>query len=229
MGLFGGGDRKTTNEDNRIINDYANASWDNSVRNEYSNELNGDFNNNTGTITMVDPNAIEGALSISENAMGLADSVVGANTYVADSAMKNNTLLADSAMGHIKSANSDSLTFADGVVNNALDSVNGIAGDSLEMAQSMGAYSIDAAMNFADNAIYQQQSNNELVLALAGNAREQSAENNQALTDGFEQMMQFTEQFSRSDGAAVAETNTKTVGFMVAGLVAVMLLAKGLK
>tara|TARA_Y100000994_G_C15703663_1_gene446405 strand:+ start:4108 stop:4863 length:756 start_codon:yes stop_codon:yes gene_type:complete len=251
MGLFGGGDRKTTNEDNRIINDYANASWDNSVRNEYSNELNGDFNNNTGTITMIDPNAIEGALSISENAMGLADSVVGSNTYLADSAMNNNTLLADSAMGHMKSVNSDSLTFADGVMSNALDSVNGIAGDSLEfasgaldsgfdsmrglagdsmaLAQSMGAYSIDAAMNFADNASFQQQSNNELVLALAGNAREQNAENNQALTDGFEQMMQFTEQFSRSDGAAVAETNTKTVGFMVAGLVAVMLLSKGLK
>ena len=240
MGLFGGGDRKTTNEDNRIINDYANASWDNSVRNEYSNELNGDFNNNTGTITMIDPNAIEGALSISENAMGLADSVVGANTYLADSAMNNNTLLADSAMGRMAGVNADSLEFADGVMGDALSTVNGIAGDSLEFAsgaldsgfdaaQNMGMFSIDAAMNFADNASLQQQSNNELVMALAGNAREQNAENNQALTDGFEQMMQFTEQFSRSDGAAVAATNTKTVGFMVAGLVAVMLLVKGLK
>lgn len=213
MGLFGGGNSKktTTNNDNRVVNDYANASWDNSVNHEYLQETNGDFNNNTGNITMIDPNAIEGALSISEN-----------------------------AMGRMAGVNADSLNFADGVMSNALSSVNGIAGDSLEFAsgaldsgfdaaQNMGMFSIDAAMNFADNATLQQQSNNQLAMALAGNAREQSAENNQALTDGFEQMMQFTEQFSRSDGAAVAATNTKTVGFMVAGLVAVLFLSKGLK
>lgn len=204
MGLFGGGNSKntTTNNDNRVVNDYANASWDNSVNNEYLQETNGDLNNNSGTITMLDPNAINGALDI----------VSGANQLAGD-AIESNTLLADSAMAHMKGVNSDSLTFADGALNTAIGSMENVSG-----------YSIDAAMNFADNATLQQQMNSDLTLALAGNARAQSSETNQALTDGFEQMMQFTEQFSRSDGAALAETNSKTVGFMVAGVLGALFL-----
>lgn len=237
MGLFSSSKRSTTNNDNRVINDYANATLDNSIDNssEYYSELNGDFNNNTGTITMIDPNAIEGALEISGQAMGLADNVTENAMYsvgeTASEAMANNTALSSYAIGQntdlagyvVDEAGSmldSSLTFADEAFTTAADSMTSFNTSALQLTDNMSQRGLDGALAVHDSALNQVAMGNDLALGLASNARAQSSETMDALGDGFEQMMQFTEQFSRSDGAALAKTNMETVAVLaVAGVV----------
>lgn len=217
MGLFSSSNkRSTTNNDNRTINDFSNAdlSQDNSHKYEYA--LDGNNNNNSGTIIESDHGAIDAALT-------LADGAVGSNTALASYAIGQNTDLAGHVVDGAGGMLSDSLSFADGVTSGAF----GVSSDALYMADSMAARGLDASVRLADNAAYQVEQGNNLAMALSQTAREQSAETNRALTDGYEQMMQFTEDFSRSDGAAVAETNTKMVGVLVLGLVAAAVVMKG--
>lgn len=230
MGLFSSSSkRSTTNNDNRVINDYANAVWDNSqtVTNTNEETIDGDFNNNTGNITMIDPNAIEGALEISGQAMGLADSVVGQNTALSSYAIGQNTDLAgyvvDSAGGMLDS----SLTFADEAFTTAADSMTSFNRDALTLTDNMSQRGLDAAMMVHDSAVNQVAMGNDLAMGLASNARAQSAETMDALGDGFEQMMQFTEQFSRSDGAALAKTNMETVAVIAISGVIIAYMFRG--
>lgn len=216
MGLFSSSNkRSTTNNDNRTINDFSNAdlSQDHSKRYEYA--LDGDNNNNSGTIVTSDHGAIDAALN-------MADGVAASNAAMANYAIGQNTDLAGHAVDGARGMLGDSLEFADGVTSNALN----VSSEALYIADGMAGRGLDASIRLADNAAYQVEQGNNLALALSQVAREQSAETSRALTDGYEQMMQFTEHFSRSDGAAVAETNVKMIGVIVIGLAATALILK---
>lgn len=297
MGLLSSSKKTTVNNDNRTINDLSNSNFD------FSENIDGDFNKNTGTINMIDPNAIAGALALSEGAMGLADNALTANTgvvtramdnsayltdsamglansamtnnayltdsvigfadsamtnnahladssmtnsaylaeigmnnaaymadssmtnsaYLADSAMTNNAFLADSTINASRGMLSDSLTFG-------MDTTNKMAafsGDALQLTDNMSARGINAALAIHESAANQVAQGNELAYALATNARAQSAENTQALGDGFEQAMQFVEGFSRSDGAAIAESNAKYMALTAGAVLIAVFFFKG--
>ncbi|WP_218397986.1 hypothetical protein [Alteromonas lipotrueae] len=215
MGLFSSSSKSsntTNNYDNRVINDYANANWDNSIDVHEESLIEGDFNNNTGTITMVDPNV-----------MDAYDGMIAGM----GAATRDSHATANSAMGYVKGVATDSMEFASGLFNNGVSAMQGVTGDALELADGVNARTLDSAMMVHDSALTQVQMGNELAVALSGNARAQQADTNAALNDGFEQMMQFTEQFSRSDGAALAETNMKTVALVaVAGVMAAYMFRK---
>jgi hypothetical protein len=222
MGLFSSSKRSTNNNDNRIINDYANAVWDNShtVTNSNEQTIDGDFNNNTGSITMVDPNAIEGALEISGQAMGLADSVVGQNTALSSYAIGQNTDLAGYVVDEAGSMLDSSLEFADSTFQNANNNMTAFNTSALQLTDNLSQRGMNGALAVHDSAMMQIDAGSDLAMGLASNARAQSSETIGALGDGFEQMMQFTEQFSRSDGAALAKTNMETVAVLAgAGIV----------
>lgn len=211
MGLFGGGNSKTStstsNTDNSVINDYANANWDNSITGEYAG--------NTGTINTVDAGSFD-----------LAERVVDSNVDVVGH-----------AINAVKSGAGEAMSLVDGLFNNGLSAVRSVAGDamlnandanrlmaglatdSMTLAEGVNARTLDSALMVHDSALSQIEMGNNLALGLAANAREQSAETRDSLGDGFEQMMQFAEGFSRSDGNDVAKTNMQTVGVIAAALV----------
>lgn len=116
---------------------------------------------------------------------------------------------------------SDSLKFADGAV-----AVNAaVSQASMDNSKSLATVVADALARANENNTY-----------LAGSAMNNSADlaesltkvaldsGNQANKDatgqlqrGFDSMMGFAEQFSRSDGAALAESNNKTMLYMLGG------------
>ncbi|MCS6237991.1 hypothetical protein G3495_23310, partial [Shewanella baltica] len=116
---------------------------------------------------------------------------------------------------------SDSLKFADGAV--AINAA--VSQASMDNSKSLATTVADALARANENNTY-----------LAGTAMTNSADlaesltktaldaGNQANKDatgqlqrGFDSMMGFAEQFSRSDGAALAESNNKTMLYMLGG------------
>lgn len=189
MGLFStksSTNQTTNNFDNRVVNDYADATLDYSQTDD--NSIDGNLNNNSGTVNMIDAGSLR---AIEVAAQG--------NAAVTQTALDNQLL------------SFETLT----------NTVAGTTSDFLKTADNLNLYTIDAAMNAQDNAIASQQIGTDLVLALQSSAADQAADNNDALTSGFEQSMQFIEQFSRSDGAALAQNNTKTIAVIAAAAVAV--------
>jgi hypothetical protein len=229
MALFGGSKRTTSNSDNRVINDYGNASWDSSVTVDNSVK------------NVLDGGAIEGMLGIADNAMGLTDNVMGltdnylsgVNEFSAH-VVGQNTALASQV------SDMSGLMLAEG-----LSFGSGVLGDAAELVNSQGERNINAAMRISEVGYMQNQDSMNLANDLfqtsqAGansmfesatnsatgilmNAQEaaliQQQDNNNALENGFKSSMQFVEDFSRSDGADLAKTNMQTVGFLVGGLV----------
>jgi hypothetical protein len=122
---------------------------------------------------------------------------------------------------------------------------SGVLGDAAELVNSQGERNINAAMRISEIGYMQNQDSMNLANDLfqtsqAGansmfesatnsatgilmNAQEaaliQQQDNNNSLENGYKASMQFVEDFSRSDGADLAKTNMKTVGFLMGGLV----------
>lgn len=198
MGLFGGGNssNKTINEDNRSIVDYSNAVFE--LDSSQDNSLNGDYNNNSGTIVVTDGGAIDAVGRANDNAVLLADSVAG---RMAD---YGNSLFSTAA---------------------------GALSETTQFADNVSQRGLDAALAVHDSALNQVESGNELALSLAQQNSEaallQQQDNNDALTSGFRQAMQFVEGFSRSDGTEVAKTQMYTIAIVAVGVVGAMFVFKG--
>ncbi|WP_198783446.1 hypothetical protein [Shewanella putrefaciens] len=116
---------------------------------------------------------------------------------------------------------SESLKFADGAV--AINAA--VSQASMDNSKSLATVVADALSKANDNNTYLAGSamNNSADLAEsltktaldAGNQANKDATGQ--LQRGFESMMGFAEQFSRSDGAALAESNNKTMLYMLGG------------
>ncbi|MGI2149379.1 hypothetical protein ACRN97_12310 [Shewanella baltica] len=116
---------------------------------------------------------------------------------------------------------SDSLKFADGAV--AINAA--VSQASMDNSKSLATTVADALARANENNTYLSNSamNNSADLAEsltktaldAGNQANKDATGQ--LQRGFDSMMGFAEQFSRSDGAALAESNNKTMLYMLGG------------
>lgn len=194
MGLFSSrssSSNTNNNFDNRVVNDYQGANLSQST----DTSIDGNFNNNTGTVNMLDA----GSLASMQSSLASSE-------RVSINALDNVVNLSDRISGLMGGLSRDALTMADGV----------------------NSRTLSAALDFNDRSQAQVLAGNDLALSLARNSAMQQADTNQALTDGFEQSMQFVEQFSRSDGAELAKSNVKIVGvIVVAALVGVYIMKKG--
>lgn len=202
MGLFDS--KKTTNSiDNRVVNDFANATWDNSVRNTTDNSIAGEFAGNTGTINVVDGNAINSAHELALAGLNLGEKSFG---------------LVDQGFNFALEA----IGVNSGLVDNVISAVD-----------MQGDRNLAAAMRVSEQGFAQNQASNELAIDLftssQNSAFAQQQDNNAALANGYQSSMQFVEDFSRSDGNALAKTNMKTIGFLMGGLVLSVIAFKAVK
>jgi len=203
MGLFGGGNskRSTTNNDNRIVNDFANAVWDNSVDNDFDKSINGEYAGNTGNIDITDGGAIDSMYELSSEGFSFANDAISLNSELV------------SQYGDLSS----------GMLDASLSSSTMALNNAAEIIDTQGARNIDAVMAISEQGYQQMALGSNLALSLFGTSQEaailQQQDNNNALENGFKSSMQFVEDFSRSDGADVAKTNMKTIGIIAVGAV----------
>jgi len=205
MGLFGGGNSKrtTVNEDNRIINDFGGATWDNSQ--EVDNSISGEYAGNTGTINVVDGGAFE--------------LVNEANSTVAGMASESLSL-ADSLGGGALGLASEMGDLSAFMLDLSLSSSAAALGNAAQLIDGQAQHNLDAAIGITEASVYMQDSNNDFAMNLAAQngetLRMQNADNNSALGNGFKSMMQFADNVSRSDGANLATDTNKTM-MVIAG------------
>lgn len=188
MGLFSSSKSSTVNEDNRTINDLSGSEF--FEDNSQDNSIEGELNNNSGTINIVDGGAFD----------------------VVSAANDNAALLSADAIAQVSS-----------IAGNALELSDSLFSTGASLVDNASARGLDAALAVHTAGAEQLQLGSELTLALAQQntdaALEQQADNNNALTNGFASAMQFVEDFSRSDGNEIANTNLKVVGVVVVGVV----------
>jgi len=216
--------KSTVNQDNRIVNDYNGARWDNSSRFEFNREtdnsiltetdcsITGEYAGNTGNISVMDGGAFDlvaanmsDMAALASESFGLSYESIKVGENVASLGLDGGIDLAQTMAETSSTMLSDSLAASGevfGLAAMALDSSNARASNLTAMITESG---------------------NELVYALAGqnsdSALVQQDNNNKALENGFKNTMQFVEQFSRSDGNTIAETNMKTIGIIGVALV----------
>lgn len=212
MGLFGGSksSRNTTNEDNRIINDFGNANLDYSVRHTTDNSIAGEYAGNTGTINVVDGGAFDLVNEASNTVAGMASESLS---------------LADSLSGGAFSLASEVGDLSAYMLGTSLDASGAVFGDAAQLIDGQAQHNLDAAMGITEASVYMLDSNNDFAMNLAAQngetLRMQNADNNSALGNGFKSMMQFADNVSRSDGANLAASTNKTMMVVaVAGAVA---------
>lgn len=192
MGWFSAGNSKTTsttnNNDNRTINDYTGSTFDNST----DNGIDGNLNNNTGTINMLDGGAFDLVGRANDNAVLLGDSAISAGRG-----------MLDSGLSYGQSLFSESVSLADNISSRGLDAALSVHDSALSQVSAGNELAFSLA----------QLSN--------GASLEAQQDNNNALENGFKSMMQFAEGFSRSDGSQLASSNLKLIGIVAAAGVAI--------
>lgn len=202
---FGSNKRTTINEDNRIINDYANANLDYSVRHETDNSIAGEYAGNAGTINVVDGGAF--------------DLVNEANATIAGMASESLSL-ADSLSGGALSLASEVGDLSAYMLGTSLEASGAALGDAAQLIDGQAQHNLDAAMGITEASVYMLDQNNDFAMNLAAQngetLRMQNADNNSALGNGFKSMMQFADNVSRSDGANLATSTNKTM-MVIAG------------
>jgi len=205
MGLFGGGNSKrtTVNEDNRIINDFGGATWDNSQ--EVDNSISGEYAGNTGTINVVDGGAFELVNEANSTVAGIASESLS---------------LADSLGGGALGLASEMGDLSAFMLDLSLSSSAAALGNAAQLIDGQAQHNLDAAIGITEASVYMQDSNNDFAMNLAAQngetLRMQNADNNSALGNGFKSMMQFADNVSRSDGANLATDTNKTM-MVIAG------------
>ncbi|MCL1038029.1 hypothetical protein L2750_12805 [Shewanella submarina] len=118
-----------------------------------------------------------------------ADSAIDANVIVSREAMDNSYDMAAMVATSLENANANNTDLAHRSMDNA-------------------AYMVDGVTSFADSLT-------DKVLDSAETANKDATGQ---LIRGFESMMGFAEDYSRSDGTALAESNNKTLLYMMGGL-----------
>lgn len=145
-------------------------------------------------------NAINGNLNNNTGTINMLD---GGAIDLARSVSDNGVLLADSVVQKSGS-----------MLNSALSFGQSIFTDGASVIDNANSRSLDAALAVHDSSINQIALGNDLALSLTELSSNAQKDNTSALNTGFKSMMQFAENFSRSDGAAVAEVNMKTIGLI---------------
>jgi len=245
MGLFGGGNSSssTVNQDNRKIYDLGHASFDNSV--------NGNLNNNTGTINVTDGHAFD-VINSANNAMsGLASESLSLASSLGNNAMQYGYELGTNGINAGVKVAGDTQQFAlsaidknAGIVNKVgdlsalmldrtLTSNDNAISKASNIVDNSNQRTLDAALNFNQSTLYSQQLNADFAKALVAQngdaAIQQQHESNTALNNGFKSMMQFADSFSRSDGASIAANNNKMIMVLVGGLAITAFIFKKVK
>ncbi|GLX80889.1 hypothetical protein [Thalassotalea eurytherma] len=236
MGLFSSSKKTTTNQDNRTIHDYSGADFSQDW--EIDNSLTGDYNNNTGTINVLDGGAIELAAQANQINAGLAseslsfaDNAIGVGAELAY-ALGSDAIQAGVEAGNLAGAMHDTnAAFLSDSQNQSLGFADSIFQASNYTINEANNNNLDMALSTVEASILSNQLNNDFALDLANLNGEQAflqqQDNNTALTNGFKSMMQFADSYSRSDGAQLAETNMKTVGLLVIGAVVSVFIMRG--
>jgi hypothetical protein len=235
MGLFGGGNSKrtTTNQDNRVINDFGGAHWESNSESyadssqDVDSSITGEFAGNSGSITVLDGGSIDLTAENLNSMSALSSESFG---------------LTDSLSNTMAGLSSESFSLADNLSNTMVEASNSMLSESLASSgqvfntaalslDSANARTIDAAMAFTEASAFQSENNNDFALALSAQNGEAALmaqnDNNNALENGFKSSMQFVEQFSRSDGASISESTNKMVMVLAgAGLIGYFLVKK---
>lgn len=138
--------------------------------------------------------------NVVNNAFGSMDDAARLNADISQAAMDGNFDLAELVTSAVARSGEDNALLA----SNAIDSNALLAGKSL------------------DNSVY-------LAEMTTNTIADSSREANKQLADGFKNVMGFANDFSRSDGAAIAESNNKMMTMVGGGILAftgLVLLAK---
>lgn len=215
--------------------------------------LNGDGN----SIQMTDMGAIDGALNVANQmTSGALDAVnyaVDANASLVGQSLDNANQMAQHNAELAQNAMNNGAELADSVIDSGVEML-GMSLDANGQALNTSALLMDSALARTTGLISNQQDvNNSTLMAgyeLAtrnvsdGNAlalalteqttnamTEQSSNTFDSLNNGFQSMMQFADNASRSDGSMVAKSSNQVlmVGLGVAGLVTAALAFKGSK
>ena len=213
--------------------------------------LNGDGN----SIQMTDMGAIDGALNVANQmTSGALDAVnyaVDANASLVGQSLDNANQMAQHNAELAQNAMNNGAELADSVIDSGVNML-GMSLDANGQALNTSALLMDSALARTTDLISNQQDvNNSTLMAgyeLAtrsvsdGNAlalalteqttnamTEQSNNTFDSLNNGFQSMMQFADNASRSDGSMVAKSSNQVlmVGLGVAGLVTAALAFKG--
>jgi hypothetical protein len=185
-------------------------------------EANVSANNNLAALSET---GFELANEVSSGAFGLVDSITSNQNELANSAMQNTAALASEGFSFANSAlennallTSEGFSFADSAINSNAMLASDLFGTSAELINQSSERSLDAALAVHNTGLQQLQLGTDFVAQLNQQSLDTSLQaqqdNNDALTNGFKASMQFVEDFSRSDGGAVAETNMKTIGLL---------------
>ena len=121
-----------------------------------------------------------------------ADSAINANLDVTTAAINGNTDLAAVVSGALERANDNNTILA----GRSMDNAEFLAGRSMDNSALLAETLTKTTLDSGNEA-------NEIAMG--------------QLQRGFDSMMGFAEQYSRSDGAALAENNNKTMLFMLGG------------
>ena len=215
--------------------------------------LNGDGN----SIQMTDMGAIDGALNVANQmTSGALDAVnyaVDANASLVGQSLDSANRMAQHNAELAQNAMNNGAQLADSVIDSGVEML-GMSLDANGQALNTSALLMDSALARTTDLISNQQDvNNSTLMAgyeLAtrsvsdGNAlalalteqttnamTEQSNNTFDSLNNGFQSMMQFADNASRSDGSMVAKSSNQVlmVGLGVAGLVTAALAFKGNK
>ena len=240
MGLFGGGNsnRTSNNYDQRVINDYGGATFDNSVTNDlntnYEYQLdssnNGQFAGaNNVNYTATDGGAFEIVNSANNAMAGVASDSISLAAALGGQSINAGVEISNNSQGFALSAinaNSDIVNqygdLATAMLDRTLSSNDSALNNSAMMIDNSNQRTLDAALNFNQSSLLSQQLTTDfakdLVMQNGEIALAQQSDNNNALNNGFKSMMQFADSFSRSDGAALAQNNNKTMLYLIGGL-----------
>jgi len=209
-GFFGSGGKAdsgnttTTNTTTSTVQDFDGADF------STDNAIHGANANNSGTINTSDYGAINSALAF-------ANATSGTNAIITEQSLS----LANESMNSSASLASEGFSLSESLFSTSaelVDNINSRTIDSAAALHSAGLQQLNLGTEFI-STLNQQSLDNNL---------QSQQDNNDALVQGFASSMQFVEDFSRSDGAAVAETNMKTIGVLaVSGVLIALVLKKG--
>jgi poly-gamma-glutamate capsule biosynthesis protein CapA/YwtB (metallophosphatase superfamily) len=189
----------------------------------FGGDNNGIMNNGDGnTFTTTDFGAVEGALSFASN-FGSSSLEVALNSNenmasVAETGLSLADSLGGAAFDLAGDMASTNAELTNSLASSFLGAGSSMFGTGAELLDSAGKRNLDAAMVVHSTGLQQLEMGTDFISKLNQQSLDTNLlaqkDNNDALTGGFKSAMQFVEGFSRSDGAAVAETNMKTIGLL---------------
>lgn len=213
---FGGSKKTTTNQDNRIINDYANAdlSTDNSVRGEYAGvggnvthdesridfdvdnsievENDGQFAGSTGNISILDGGAIESSFDfatiVAKEGAKLAESAISKVSANAESTVNALVKSQDNAFNAYDKVVGDSFSAVNNTTNKTMDALEDISG---EYAASLTDFSKAYTEGISEVQIDNMSNNKEQLSTIAELAKSTSLQGQDIVAENSTKMIMY--------------------------------------